>query len=189
MQILITVLEVISLLILVVTCFLLSLWAIGNFKSHVPFITASKHVLDDIARALKLDNNSVLYDLGSGDGRILFHLFKTNKEAKYVGIEHSLFPFIMAKGELLIRGNKAKKNIEIYRKDFFDQDVSSATHVFMYLYPDMMDELLPKLVEELKPGTRLVSLSFKFANKKPIEEIDLKRNKFSLGKKIYVYQF
>jgi len=52
-----------------------------------------------------------------------------------------------------------------------------------------MDELLPKFQKEFKPGTRLVSLSFKFASKTPIEEIDLKRNKYKLGRKLYVYEF
>jgi len=61
--------------------------------------------------------------------------------------------------------------------------------IFTYLNPNIMDDLLTKFDKELKPGTRLVSLSFKFTGKQPINEIDLKRSKYKLGRKIYVYQF
>ena len=52
-----------------------------------------------------------------------------------------------------------------------------------------MDDLLPKFDRELKKGTRLVSLSFQFTNKRPSLEIDLNRNKYKLGRKLYVYDF
>ena len=52
-----------------------------------------------------------------------------------------------------------------------------------------MDDLLPKLDRELRSGTRLVSVTFKFTTKQPIAEYDLNRSKYKLARKIYVYEF
>ncbi|HCU01585.1 TPA: hypothetical protein DIC62_02175, partial [Candidatus Nomurabacteria bacterium] len=84
---------------------------------------------------------------------------------------------------------KNKSNISIIGKDFFDVNLSDATHIFTYLYPNVMDDLIPKLDKELKSGTRLISASFRFTGRREIEEIDLKRNNYQLAKKVYVYEF
>jgi hypothetical protein len=52
-----------------------------------------------------------------------------------------------------------------------------------------MDDLLPKFDRELKPGTRLVSASFKFTQKQPIAEFDLARGTYKLAQTLYVYEF
>ncbi|MFA6355148.1 MAG: hypothetical protein WCW65_01860, partial [Candidatus Paceibacterota bacterium] len=68
-------------------------------------------------------------------------------------------------------------------------DLSKATHIFTYLYPNIMDDLLPKFDKEIKEGVKLVSMSFHFTNKREFSEIDLKRGKYQIAKKIYVYEF
>ena len=80
-------------------------------------------------------------------------------------------------------------DVKILKKDFFDVDLGDATHIFTYLFPSVMDDLIPKLDSELKNGTRLVSASFHFTSKREIKEIDLKRKKYQLAGKIYVYEF
>jgi hypothetical protein len=76
----------------------------------------------------------------------------------------------------------------ILRGDFMKQNLSAADRVFTYLYPGLMDELLPKLEKELHPGTRLVSCDFPFSKKKAKEVIDLERPKLT-GQKLYIYEF
>ncbi len=181
--------QIILLIVFLSVITLFILWTIGNIKNKVPFVTASNAVLKDIEKAFVIKDDSVVYDLGCGDGRVLFHLSKSNKKAKYIGVENSTFPFLLAKLGSLLNMKKTGNKVEIIKKDFFKQDLTDATHVFTYLYPSVMDELLPKFEKELKKGTKLVSLSFKFASKTPIEEIDLGRNKYKLGRKLYVYQF
>lgn len=183
------VVQIVLLIVFLSIIFLFILWSIGNFKNKVPFVSASNAVLKDVSSALEIKDDSVVYDLGCGDGRVLFYLFGVNQKAKYIGIENNLFPIILARFMIFLNKKKFKNNVEIINKDFFKQDLSDATHIFTYLYPHIMDELLPKFQKEFKPGTRLVSLSFKFAGKTPTKEIDLKRNKYKLGRKIYVYQF
>lgn len=183
------VVQIVLLIVFLSVIVLFILWSIGNFKNKVPFVASSNAVLKDINSALCVKDDSVVYDLGCGDGRILFYLSHINSKAKYIGIENNLFPILLAKLEAFLNKKRAGGNVEIINNNFFKQDLSNATHVFTYLYPHIMDELLPKFQKEFNPGTRLVSLSFKFASKNPIEEIDLKRNKYKLGRKLYVYQF
>jgi len=188
-NVLFNVLQIITLVILLITIFLFLLWSIGNLKNRVPFVMSSMAVLKDIAEALEINENSVVYDLGCGDGRILFYLSQLNQKAKYIGIENNLFPFILAKLRVYFNKKKNNAKIEIINKDFFKKDLSDATHIFTYLYPNVMDDLLLKFDKELKGGTKLVSLSFQFTNKRPIKEIDLGRGRYKLGRKLYVYQF
>jgi len=183
------VLEFVALIIFLIVFISFILWSIGNLKSDVPFVTCSKGVLKNIKEAFSINDDSVVYDLGCGDGRVLFYLSRFNKNAKYIGVETSLFPFLLSKIGSFINNKKEGVGIEVIKNDFFKQDLSNATHIFVYLFPHVMDQLLPKLESELKKGTVLVSLSFQFKEKKAIHEIDLKRNKYQLGRKLYVYQF
>ena len=161
----------------------------GNIRAKVPFVGIPIKTLKDIEKALELKDDSVVYDLGCGDGRVLFHLYKNNPKAKYIGIEYSLFPFILASVRNLFIKKNNKDDIKIIKGDFFKFDLSNSTHIFTYLYPSMMDDLLKKFDDELKEGTRLVSASFHFTTKGAQEEIDLKRNKYQLARKLYVYEF
>ncbi len=188
-HILLYVLQIVFMVILFGTIILFVFWSIGNFKNRVPFVTASNAVLKDIEKALEVKDDSVVYDLGCGDGRVLVFLSRLYPKAKYIGIENNIFPLLLARAESFLNRKKTGNKIEIIDNDFFKQDLKDATHIFTYLYPNIMDELLPKFEKELKSGTRLVSLSFKFTSKNPISEIDLGRSKYKLGRKIYVYQF
>ena len=183
---------ILNLILLIVLLFfftLLVLWAFGNFKNKVPFVTASSAVLKDIQKVFDINDDSIVYDLGCGNGKVLFYLSRFNKNAKYIGIENNLFPLFLSKIGSYLNFKKTGNKVEIIKNDFFKQDLSKATHIFIYLFPNIMDELLPKFEKELKSGTKLVSLSFKFTSKIPIAEIDLGRSKYKLGRKIYVYQF
>jgi len=176
-------------LVLFLVLCLMFLWAWSSITSSVPFISIPLKVLKEIAQELEIGDDSIVYDLGCGDGRVLFYLAKINPKAKYIGIENSSFPFILAK--MMSWWNKKVNNInvKIIKKDFFDADLSNATNIFTYLYPNVMDDLLPKFDNEIKKGTRLVSAAFHFTAKREIKEIDLARGKYQLAKKLYVYEF
>ena len=189
LYILIYAVQIILLIVFLAVVILFILWSIGNFKNRVPFVAASNVVLKDIDKALDIKDDSVVYDLGSGDGRVLIYLSELHPKAKYIGIENSAFPILLSKIGAFFSHKKSGAKVEIINKDFFKQDLSNATHIFTYIYPNIMDELMPKFKNELKPGTKLVSLAFKFSGKEPISEIDLGRSKYKLGRKLYVYQF
>lgn len=155
-------------------------------RTQAPFIPVPKTILPTIVKILDVRDDSIVYDLGCGDGRLLISCFQSNPRGTYVGIEKAIFPFWLARFKLRkIRS----ENVKIIRQNFFNCDLSSATHIFTYLYSQPMDLLLPKLQRELKPGARLVSCDFPFKNKKPLKVIDLNRPIRKLGKKLYVYKF
>lgn len=162
---------------------ILFLFLIGNFTFDAPFIPIPKAVLRRIQQTLELNSESILYDLGSGDGRILITC-GDGPHKKLIGIEKGPIPYFISKFRLLFH---AEKNITILRKNFFDVHLDQATHVVTYLLPKVLEKLESKFDQELKPGTRLVTCDFKLKKKIPYEIIQLDRPKHALGKTLYVY--
>lgn len=155
------------------------------FATRAPFVEISKEVLADIVKAMNVSPDDVVYDLGSGDGRVLEVCYRKQPEAKYIGIDKAIVPHVIAKWRLR---KIPKGKIELLHKNFFKQDLSDATHVYLYLFPGLLKSLLPKLKKELKPGTRVVSCDFEFEGLKPVEVVDLKRPKGKRGRKLYIYE-
>lgn len=168
---------------------LLCMWAITGYRSKVPFTSVPSSILNDIYRILGIKEESVVYDLGCGDARVLFYAASRMPKATYMGIENSPLPLILSRVRAWWYKIKTGTKVSIINKDFFERDLSDATHIFTYLYPHVMDDLLPKFDRELKPGTRLVSASFKFTQKQPIAEFDLARGTYKLAQTLYVYEF
>lgn len=188
-QILISVGLLIFLLLILFYEIIIIVYVVVEIKNKVPFVPTPRPVLREISKAMNLKKDSVVYDLGCGNGKILFYLFKNNSNIKCIGLENNPYPLFLVRSRLFFSGKEQKKSIKIINNNFFKQDLRDATHVFTYLSSGLMDKLLPKFEKELAPGTRLVSLSFSFENKKPIEKIDLKRSKYKLGRELYIYQF
>lgn len=162
---------------------------VTGYRAKVPFVPVPESILKEIHKIFEVKDNSVVYDLGCGDGRVLFYIARLKPKAKYIGIENVAFPLILSRVRAWWYKKRTGTTIEILNQDFFHKDLFDATHVFTYLYPNVMDDLLPKLEKELKPGTKLVSVTFKFTLKQPVAEYDLKRSKYKLARKIYVYEF
>lgn len=151
--------------------------------SAAPFVPLFKR---DVRRLLKLAQagpTDIVYDLGSGDGRILITAVKEFKVGKCVGFEISLLPYIISKIKILALG--LNKKIKIIPKNLYNQDISQAKVVTCFLFPNTMKKLAPKFQKELSPGTRIVSYAF------PIPELKLvkkdKPNQKTTA--IYLYQF
>jgi len=79
-----------------------------------------------------------------------------------------------------------ENKILIIEGDLFEQDISSADIITLYLYPSMMEKLRTKLDKELKPGTRVVSLIFKIKGWKPLKEKHVEYAGIDI--KIYLYK-
>ncbi len=136
---------------------------------------------DKIVESLRLNENSVLYDLGCGDARVLKRAVEKYPNIKAVGVEIAFIPYLLAR--LKTRKNK---NVEIKREDIFQTDTSDATHIFLYLYPHIMEKLLPILEKKCKAGTRIVSCDFEDKNRKTEEIIELD-SLAKRGKRLIVY--
>lgn len=186
---LLNIVEVVMVVLFLLTFVLFVIWMVSSFFAKVPFIPVPSTVMKDIDKHLMIKEGSVVYDLGCGDGRVLFYLAKLHKDSKFIGIENSLFPFMLAKFMNFINKLRGVNNVTILRKNFFHHDLSDASHVFVYLYPQVMDDMLNKLENELPVGARLVSASFQFTLKRPTEEVDLARSSWKLARKLCIYQF
>lgn len=131
-----------------------------------------------IRAALKLagvTKKDTVYDLGCGNGRVPI-LAAKEFGAKGVGIEIDPLRFFIA--TLMTRIIRENKNVVIKRKNFFDEDLSSATVIFVYLVPKALKRLLPKLKTELKKGTRIVSYRY---------EVSLSLKKFDKEHNLRLY--
>lgn len=168
---------------------LMVLWAWTGLTARVPFVPVPNSILQQIEKSLDAHSGDVVYDLGCGDARVLLYMARNNKDIQYIGIENGPFPYMLAKFGAWLDRVRGKSNVQIIRGDFFKQDLSNATHIFTYLYPQIMDDMLGKFDRELRPGARLVSTTFKFTLKKEVGEVDLDRGERQLARKLYIYEF
>lgn len=131
-----------------------------------------------VRRMLKLANigpDDVVYDLGSGDGRIVIAAARLYG-AQAVGVE--VDPFRYGISQLLKYVFGVHRKVKFYRRDFFKVDLSEATVVTSFLFTETNTRLLDKLADELKPGTRIISNHFEFPNWLLVDEY----------KDVYVYE-
>jgi SAM-dependent methyltransferase len=158
-------------------------------RKEAPYIPLSKNVLERAAEEMAITDRSLVYDLGCGDGRVLFSLAKKYPQGRYIGVEKYALPFLLAQINLFFHGRP--KKIKIIKKDMFDCDFHEASHIFLYLFPGHVDRIYDKLEKELKKGTCVISCGFHFKKKNAQKVIEIPRNTISPGtyQKIYVYEF
>ena len=134
------------------------------FFFDAPFVPISRKIVRKMLEMADLQPNEILYDLGSGDGRVLITAAKEFK-AKAVGIE--LNPLLIAYSNLRILLRQVQKKVHVIWGNFFLRDISEADVVTMYLLPTTTNEMEEKLKKELKPGARVITYLFKFQNWEP----------------------
>lgn len=134
-------------------------WRTGNEKAR------------EILKIAKVTKEDIIYELGSGEGRVLIIAAK-EFGAKGVGLE--IDPLRVFISKILIRFNGVSKKIKIKRKSFFNENLTPASVIFVYLVPKTLQRLKQKLLKELKPGTRIVS--YRYEIDLPLVEYDKKNN-------------
>jgi ribosomal protein L11 methylase PrmA len=127
-------------------------------------------VVAEMLKVANVTSKDVVYDLGSGDGRIVITAAK-ERGAQGVGID--IDPQRIKEAEENARQAGVTDKVKFLQKDLFETDISPATVVTLYLLPNLNLRLRPKLFKELKPGTRIVSHSFDMGDWKPDQTIDV----------------
>lgn len=135
----------------------------------VPFVPTRPEVFDLVFQALDLKEGDVLYDLGCGDGRIVIEAAKRYPIKKAVGVE--LRDELYKEASERVKREGLDGKVEIIHGDFFRVPIGEATVVYMYLLTSVNEALKPKLKQELKPGTRVVTLDFQIPGWKPVKVI------------------
>ncbi len=141
-------------------------------RPDVVYVPTPNEVVDRMLALTKVKNNDVIYDLGSGDGRIVITAAQ-KLGAKGVGID--IDPQRIQEAKENAQAAKVADRVEFRQQDLFETDLSQASVVTLYLLPDLNLKLRPKLFKELKPGTRVVSHDFDMGDWKPerTEKIDV----------------
>lgn len=182
------VLNLVLVIIFIVFCFAVVIFEIiyfyGAFKvrKSAPYVPVSRRDLGRIIKYLKLGPGARLYDLGSGDGRVLKHALDTHPDITATGFEISPLPRMLSNKKLRQFGARA----QIINQSFYEADLRGATHIYLYLFPHVLRKLEPVFDKQLVSGTRVVTVDYVFANKQPIEVIDI-AGLGKITKKIHVY--
>jgi hypothetical protein len=123
----------------------------------VPYVPTPTAVVDKMLEMAKVKKDDVLYDLGSGDGRIVI-----TAAQKYGarGIGYDLNPQRIKESNEYAQKARVTDRVRFAQQDLFTVDLGEATVVTLYLLPEVNLKLRPKLLKELKPGTRVVSHNY-----------------------------
>ncbi len=137
---------------------------------EVPDVRTPPEVVTEILRLARVGPDDVVYDLGSGDGRIVIAAAR-DFGARGVGIE--LDPDLVAESLRNARRARVADRTRFLQQDIFEADISEATVVTLYLSPEVNLRLRPKLLA-LPPGSRIVSHDFPIGDWKPERMVNFK---------------
>ena len=139
------------------------------FRGFAPFVSTHPSIIGKLAFEAGQLDNKVVYELGCGTANFLFSLEKKFPDAKFIGVEYALLPWLIAKIRLLLSGSK----IRIIKKNIFKVNLADADLIYCYLNPGMMRDLETKLKKECKLGTQIISYCFPMAGLLPAKTDEL----------------
>ena len=140
-------------------------------QSDVAYVQTPDDIAAHMLRLAEVKSSDVVYDLGSGDGRIVI-MAARQFDARGVGIE--IEPRLVAESQETARQLKVDNRVEFIQRSFFDVDVSPATVVTLYLGNELNARLRPKLLQELRKGSRIVSHEFGMGDWTPVKTVTVR---------------
>ncbi len=152
-------------------------------RSVAPYVPMPWHVVDRIIEVAEVSEDDVVYDLGAGDGRILLRAAK-NRGARGVGYE--INPALVEEARSAISAAGVQDRVDVREGDFFEADLREATVVTLFLITSAHRQLRPKLLEELRPGTRVACYMWEIPGWNPSKTVTVPVS--GAAHPIYVYQ-
>lgn len=129
-----------------------------------PFITTPNDVVERMLALAGTGPQDLVLDLGSGDGRIpIIAALKYGARGKGIELDEGL----VRKSRENARAARVADRVSFVQGDVLEADISMATVVTVYLLPSLLDKLQPRFIDELAPGTRVVSHAFPMVGWKP----------------------
>ncbi len=129
-----------------------------------PYLPTPQNVVEEILKLANVNKGDILYDLGSGDGRVVIAAAQ-KFGTRGVGVE--LDPQRIQEANENAQKAGVTNRVRFLQQNLFQTDISKATVVTLYLLPEVNLKLRPKLLSQLKPGTRIVSHEFDMGGWKP----------------------
>ena len=139
----------------------------NKYNLFIPFVPTPNHIVDRMLELAEIGKDDLVLDMGSGDGRIVIQAAMTNPGVRGVGIEidESLIP----KSEENAKLGGVADRVKFLHQNVFDADLSSATVITMWLFPELMRLLRPKILREARPGTRIITRTWNLGSWTPDE--------------------
>lgn len=149
----------------------------------VPYVPTPYEVVEEMLDIAEVQPDDYVIDLGSGDGRIVIAAVKRGASGHGIDLD----PERIAEA----RKNAAKEGVDdkvlFKEQDIFETDFSEASVITMYLLPSVNEKLRPRLLDELQPGTRIVSHSFTMGDWEPDQEVTVSSENSSRTHSIYFW--
>lgn len=139
-------------------------------EPDVVYVPTPQEVVDRMLAIANVRKGDVLYDLGSGDGRIPI---TAAKQFGVPGVGIDINPERIAEANANAKAAGVTNLVQFRNEDLFEADFSKATVVTLYLLPELNVKLMPRLMKTLKPGTRIVSHAFDMGSWKPEKTEDV----------------
>jgi predicted O-methyltransferase YrrM len=138
----------------------------------VVYVPTPEAVVTTMMQLANVKPNDIVYDLGSGDGRIVITAIQKYGAKKGIGIDIDPERIKEAKANATKAG--VSDRVTFQQQDLFKTDFSEATVVTLYLLPELNVKLRSQLFKQLKPGTRIVSHDFDMGDWKPEKTVRVK---------------
>ena len=141
-------------------------------KDHIagPYVPTPWVIVDEMLKLADIRADDVVYDLGSGDGRLVITAAKRFK-ARGVGIE--LQPELIELANAGAKKEDVADRVKFVQGDLFETDIREATVVMLYLLPQFVTRLVPRFLSELRPGTRIVSHDYPLVPWPPDKDVSM----------------
>jgi len=155
----------------------------GTAENLAPYVPTPMAIVDSMLEAAHVTANDVVYDLGSGDGRIVITAAQ-KFGARAVGVEGQ--PDLCRQSRQRILALGLEDRVQVIEENVFHVDLSPATVVTMFFLTSSNERLKPNLEKYLRPGARVVSNQFPIRGWRPTEVVHVKRG--AMDHSIFVYQ-
>ena len=140
-------------------------------RGDVPYVPTPPEVVEAMLKLGGVKSGDILYDLGCGDGRIVVMAAEKFGAARGTGVD--INPVRIKEAEENARQAGVSDRVRFIERNLFDADIHDATVVTLYLLPDVNLKLRPKLLKDLKVGTRIVSHQFDMGDWEPDRKIEV----------------
>lgn len=149
----------------------------------VPIVYANKSAIIDALRLAGVKKGDLIVDLGCGDGRSLI-LAAKHFGAHGIGVDRATHSYLYSKINVFLSG---QKGIRIIKGDFSaaENELKKADFVYVYLLENCLDRIEPWLFDNLKPSAKIISMAFRFKDRKPIAETKTKLLRMIASVRIY----
>ena len=138
------------------------------YEADVLYLPTPHAVVESMLRLAGVSGTDVVYDLGSGDGRIPIAAVQTFKARSATGID--IDPQRIKEANENLKKAGVGDRVRFLNQDLFTTPIGEASVVTLYLLQSLNEKLMPKLQKELKPGSRVVSQTFSMGDKWPPDQ-------------------